>query len=54
MEGVAHYGKGKFNINNTYTYLEASVEADYRTILSLDSLAKINSFGISRTRMRGY
>lgn len=54
MEGVAHYGKGKFNINNTYTYLEVSVEADYKTILSLDSLAKVNSFGISRTRMRGY
>lgn len=54
MEGVAHYGEGEFNINNTYTYLEASVEADYKTILSLDSLAKVNSFGISRTRMRGY
>lgn len=54
LEANAKYGKGTFQINNTYTYLEAEVKGTYNPILPLQGLSEDGFSSVSRTRARGY
>lgn len=54
LEANEHYGQGTFNLNDTYTYLEASVNGKYNPILPLGNLSTNGMFSISRSRARGY
>lgn len=54
LEANAKYGKGTFQLNNTYTYLEAEVKGTYNPILPLQGLSEDGFFSVSRKRARGY